>query len=372
MVGDAPQTGVRRLGAATIHPIHDKVLAFIRDPAKADFETLALEVFAHQFDHIAAYRRVCEQRGKTPGTVRTWRDVPAVPTLAFTHLELRCGIAERTFVTSGTTPGAARRGRHAMPDLRLYHAAAVAGLKEFVFPDVERMRILSLIPAAAERPDSSLAQMVEWAVDAFGRPGSAVFVTAERFDFAGFAAAVRQSESDGSPVCIMATTGALIRFLDRCRDHDWSFRLPHSSRLMDTGGSKGAPRSLSRNGLLQAIWNVFAIPGYFVANEYGMTELSSQFYDNVIRDRYRGRFTRRAKAGMHWQRTLALDPATLHAVPLGDSGLLCHVDLANAGTALSVLTEDVGRLSGEGVDLLGRISGADARGCSLALADFVG
>ena len=46
-----------------MHPVHDKVLGFIRDPARATFEALALEVFAHQFELVPAYRRVCEGRG---------------------------------------------------------------------------------------------------------------------------------------------------------------------------------------------------------------------------------------------------------------------------------------------------------------------
>lgn len=354
-----------------MHAIHDAVMAFIQDVASADFETLALAVFAHQFESIAPYRRVCEQRGKTPASVRDWRQIPAVPTLAFKHLELCCGPAERVFVTSGTTQGGERRGRHAVPDLRLCRAAAVAGLKECVFPDVARMRILSLIPGVAVRSDSSLMQMVQWAFEDFGSSESAPFALADRFDFIGFAEALRRSERDGHPVCVMTTTGALIRFFDRCRDEGWSFRLPHSSRLMDTGGAKGAPRTLSRNGVLQAVWNVFAIPGYFVTNEYGMTELSSQYYDNVIRDRFRGRTTHRAKASPHWLRPRVLDPGTLRDLPDGETGLLCHVDLANAGTAVAVLTEDLGRITPDGLELIGRVSGAEARGCSLALAEFL-
>jgi acyl-protein synthetase LuxE len=332
---------------------------------------LALDVFAHQFECIPAYRRVCEQHGKTPASVVDWRDIPPVPTLAFKHLELRCAPAERLFVTSGTTQGRERRGRHAVPDLRLYHAAALLGLKEVLFPDVPSMRILSLLPPAAARPESSLFQMIEWAMHEFGGDGSAGYATAEHFDFPGFAGALRQSECDGNPVCVMTTTGALIRFLDRCRDEGWVFRLPHSSRLMDTGGTKGTPRPLSRNGLLQAVWNTLAIPGYFVVNEYGMTELSSQFYDNVIRDRHHGRGTHRAKVGSHWTRTLVLDPGTLREVPAGERGVLCHFDLANAGTAVAVLTEDVGRYVPDGFELLGRVEGAESRGCSLALAEFL-
>jgi hypothetical protein len=352
------------------HPVHTRVLGFIRDAAGEDFGTLALEVFAHQFACIPAYRRVCERRGFTPAVVDDWRQIPAVPTLAFKHIALHCAAPERQFVTSGTTRGSAHRGVHAMPDLRLYHAAAVSGLRAFVFPDVEMMRVLSLVPAAEDRPESSLAQMVAWAIAEIGSSGSATFVVREQFDFAACAAALRESESSGVPVCLMATTAALMRFLDHCGDQGWSFRLPHGSRLMDTGGSKGTARVLSRNGLLQACWRAFAIPGYFMVNEYGMTELASQFYDTVIRDRTRGRFARRVKAGPHWVRTRALDPATLADVAEGAPGVLCHTDLANAGTALVVLTEDVGRLTDGGFEILGRVAGAEARGCSLSAAEF--
>jgi len=354
------------------HAIHGAVLEFIHGTSHESFASLARAVFAHQFESIPAYRRVCAQRGRTPQTVHDWRDIPAVPTLAFQQLELSCAPPERVFVTSGTTQGGAQRGRHAVPDLRLYHAAAIAGLREFVFPDLDRMPILSLIPAATEHPESSLAQMVTWAIEAFGSTGSGAFAHADHFDFEGFADAVRRREHDGEPLCIMTTSGALIRFFDRCRDAGWQFRLPHGSRLMDTGGMKGAPRPLSRNGLLQAVWNTFAIPGYLVVNEYGMTELSSQFYDNVIRDRYHGRHTHRTKAAPHWLRTLVLDPATLREVAAGEAGVLSHVDLANAGTAVAVLTEDIGRCTADGLELIGRVAGAEARGCSLALAEFVG
>jgi len=354
----------------TPHSIHDDVLSFIADASRARFEDLALRVFAHQFESIAAYRRVCVTQDKTPETVGDWREIPPVPALAFKHVELCCAPAERVFVSSGTTQGAETRSRHHMPDLRLYRAAALAGLKEYMFPDVPVMRLLSLIPAASESPESSLPQMVAWALETFGDAGSAVFAAREELDFAALSLALRESESSGQPLCLLTTTGALIRFFDYCRDHDLSFRLPHSSRVMDTGGSKGAPRTLSRNGLLHAIWSTFAIPGYYAVNEYGMSELSSQYYDNVIRDRVRGRVAHRAKAGPHWMRTRILDPGSLVDVADGETGLLCHIDLANAGSALAVLTEDLGRFTRDGFEVLGRVQGAEARGCSLALAQF--
>ena len=354
----------------TQHPIHDEVLRFIADSSAAVFEDLALKIFAHQFESIAAYRRVGEGQGRTPATVQDWRQIPPVPASAFKHVELSCAPPERVFVSSGTTQGVESRSRHRMPDLRLYRAAAVTGMKEFLFPDVASLDLLSLIPTAQERPESSLAQMVAWAIEAYGDDGSGTYAAQEHFDFTGFAAALRRCEQSGRPVCLLTTTGGLIRFLDYCRDGDLAFRLPHSSRVMDTGGSKGAPRILSRKGLLQAIWNAFAIPGYYAVNEYGMSEMSSQYYDNVIRDRHRGRVTHRAKAGPHWLRTRVLDPATLRDVAAGESGVLCHVDLANTGSAVAVLSEDLGRFTKDGFEVVGRVAGAEARGCGLGRAEL--
>lgn len=353
-----------------MHSVHDRTLAFIDDPEANSFDDLALEIFAHQFAAIAPYRQFCLQRGRSPESVAHWQDIPAVPIQAFKHVDLSCETAQRVFRSSGTTQGAERRSRHCMPDLRLYQRAAVSGLRRFVFPDVARMPIVSLVHAADALSESSLAQMVAWAIERFGSDRSTYAIGAAGIDHALLIDVLREAERSGQPICIMATTGALIRVLDHAREHGVTFRLPHGSRIMDTGGDKGASRTMSRNGLLHACWSTFAVPGYFCVNEYGMTELSSQYYDSVIADRVKGLHRHRIKDGPHWLRTLVLDPETLQPRVPGESGLLCHFDLANAGSALAILTEDIGRCVDGGLELLGRAHGAELRGCSLSLAEW--
>jgi hypothetical protein len=243
-------------------------------------------------------------------------------------------------------------------------------MRLFLFPDVDRMRLASLIAPADQLPESSLAQMVAWAFDELATADSAYAVSADAPDFPLLVDLLHRCEADGAPLALLTTTGALIHFLDWARERDLVFRLPHGSRLMDTGGGKGAPRVVSRNGLLHAVWNLLAIPGYFCVNEYGMAELSSQYYESVIRDRFQGRHRRRHLAAPHWLRTAILDPATLQPVAAGEPGLICHYDLANAGTAFAVLSEDIGRLDDDGLQLLGRAAGAEARGCSLSVAQW--
>ena len=352
-----------------MHAVHDAVLRFI-GTGEGDFDALALSVFEHQFDSVLPYQRHCQRRGVTRASVRNWREIPPVPVLAFKETELCCKWPERVFLTTGTSRGAEKRGRHMLPDLRLYRASAIAGLRRFLLPDHERMRIVSLIPSAPEAPESSLAQMVAWAIEELGEPDSVHAVSSAGIDYRACVEALHLSEHSGTPLCLMTTTAALIQLIDYCSDRRLAFRLPHGCRVMDTGGSKGAPRALSRRGLLQACWNTFAFPGYFCVNEYGMAELSSQFYDNVICNRVRGHFAPRFLTGPPWARVRVLDPVTLDDVPEGDPGLLCLYDLANAGTAVAVLTEDIGCLTGEGFEVRGRARGAEPRGCSLSVEEW--
>lgn len=346
-------------------PLYARVLAFIEDARAEDFGELALAVFRHQFERSEAYQRFCVERGATPETVITWQAIPAVPIVAFKRARLACGPALRTFLSSGTTAGLQTRSRHELPEPRLYQRSALAGLRRFLFPDVERMRIASLVAPVAALPDSSLAQMVAWGLDAFGDADSGYAAGVDGVDVDALVEALRASEREGRPLAILATTGGLIRALDALAARRQTFRLPHGSRLMDTGGAKGAPRPLSRPGLLHAVWNAFAIPGYFCVNEYGMAELSSQYYESVVADRVAGRHAPRRLLGPHWTRTTRRDPVTQAPVPDGQAGLLCHLDLANAGSALAVWSEDLAVAFHDGFHLLGRAPGAEARGCSL-------
>jgi hypothetical protein len=140
---------------------------------------------------------------------------------------------------------------------------------------------------------------------------------------------------------------------------------------MDTGGNKGKGRMISRHGFLQSCWKYLKVAGYYCVNEYGMTEMASQFYDNVLYNRFRRSNERRYKIGPAWTRTLVVDPETLTEVPAGQPGLLCHFDLANCGSVMAIQTDDIGYTIGAGFEITGRAPGAEARGCALVLDEFL-
>jgi hypothetical protein len=371
--------------------LRDRLLAVIARGAHApmgdaELDALAHEVFAHQYACNAPYRAFCDRRGATPETVGGWTDVPAVPTDAFKAAALVCGDpagAAAVFRTSGTTQGRERRGTHYLPDLSLYDAALRAGFAAHLLADGARPLVLSLVPSPSDLPDSSLSHMVGEVMRRppephsgalpghdFGKPGSGWFVSADGgIALRELSDALRAAEADGAPVCIPGTAFAFVHWLDALRAAGERFRLPEGSRVMDTGGFKGRSREVTREELYAAIEDRLGITPAWCVNEYGMTEMSSQFYDGVA-----GRAAvpaERLHVGPAWVRTVAADPETLRPLPHGEIGVLRHCDLANLHSVMAIQTADLGFTTPDGFRVLGRARGAEARGCSIAMDELL-
>ena len=346
--------------------------AWGRGAPPPDFEAWAARVFAHQYSSLPAYRAFCDRRGVTPATVVRWEDVPAVPTAAFRRADLAAGPPEAVFRTSGTTDAGAR-GRHLVPHLALYRAAALTTFARFVLPDGARLACLVLAPSPALRPDSSLARMCAWVGDSLAT-GVEWLVGEDGVVLEPLLARLADAERRGESLLVLGVTAAFARLFDACRTRATRFRLGPATRVMDTGGTKGMTRPLSRAAMLRECWTLLGVAGYYCVNEYGMTELCSQRYDSALADRFTGRSLEpRRLVGPPWLRTRVLDPDTLAPVAPGATGLLCHHDLANAGSVSVVLTEDLGHTVGnDGIAVVGRVAGAVPRGCGMLLEALEG
>lgn len=332
------------------------------------FDEHARRVVDYAIRRIPAYAAYCRARGIVAGDVPGWRDVPAVPTAAFKELRLLASgaTADVVFRTSGTTRGRERRGEHHVASLDLYRAALRPAFRAALLHDDARLRFLSLMPAPADLPDSSLAFMIGDVMDAFGEPGGGVFAGPAGLDHAGLDAAVRRAAAEGAPVLLLGTTAAFIHWLDGL-PAGTRFALPTGSRLMDTGGFKGKGRSVPAREMRAAYEDRLGIPGRACINEYGMTEMLSQLYDTTLHDPD-APDEPRLKAPPPWVRSVAVDPESLDPLPAGAPGLLRHVDLANIGSVPAIQTEDLGRVDvGGRVVVEGRAPGATPRGCSLAM-----
>ena len=351
--------------------IYQDVLEFMRNPAAGEFEPLALRVFAFQYGRNLPYRRYCERRGAAPGGIADWRDIPAVPTAAFKELDLRCGPPVKVFMTSGTTRGVEKRGRHSLPRLDLYRASALPNFRAHLLPDGARLKMLILAASPEIRPDSSLSHMLEMVREEYGERSSGYFFGKDSgVEVEALARELKSAAARGEPVFLLGITLAFHQFIEQCCENNQRFLLPPGSRLMDTGGFKGRRIELSKTDLYRRYEETFGIPQTHLVNEYGMTEMGSQFYDNVLADKYNGMDRPRHKRSPAWTRTLVLDPETLEELPAGKTGLLRHFDLANCGTVLALQTDDLGHYTDHGFDISGRASAAEARGCSLTVEDI--
>jgi len=339
----------------------------------AEFDALALAVFAHQYACNAPYRAFCDRRRATPATVARWTDIPAVPTDAFKAAALVCGdpsSAATVFRTSGTTQGSERRGTHYLPDLALYDAALRAGFAAHLLPEGARLPILSLVPSPRELTDSSLSHMIGEVMGDFGASASGWFVSPDGgIRGAALRDALRAAEADATPVCIPGTAFAFVHWLDELAASGERFRLPEGSRVMDTGGFKGRSREVTRAELYAAIHDRLGISPSWCVNEYGMTEMSSQFYDGLAGAADAP--DARLHAGPAWVRTHAADPETLRPLSHGEIGVLRHWDLANLGSVMAIQTADLGFTTPAGFRVLGRAQGAEARGCSIAMDELL-
>ncbi len=365
-----------------------------RDDAR--FESLALELFRFQFERCGPYQSFCRARGAEPGSIASWREIPPVPCGAFREAALRCfevTATRKVFRTSGTT--SARRGELHLDTLELYEASLTPTIGRFVFPDLrapscespahptidsadgrteERIAIRILAPSPEEAPDSSLSHMFGVALARWGTADSGWDVAGGQLDAPGLLEYLEQSCDAENPVALCGTSFAFVHLLDAMAARGaraGRLELAAGSRIMETGGFKGRSREIPRDELYAALDDRLGVPERRIVNQYGMTELGSQFYDSVLQEDFvaePGAGIRR-KLGPPWARVRILDPETGTDAKPGAIGMIAIHDLANTGSVAAILTADLGRFSDggdEGFEVLGRAAASEERGCSIA------
>ncbi len=357
------------------------------------FDDLAGQVFEHQVLGNEAYSRYCRGRDVMPGDQGGWLDLPAVPTDVFRSVHLCTFPVEQSavvFKTSGTTSGA--RGQHFLRRTDTYTASLALWMRTFLLPHGDEPRVVVLAPSAEQDAHSSLSFMLQWAVDIQGEAGSAFFWDSSGPLLAEAAQSLREASLEGQRVLVLGTARALQALLEGFVAGQLGAppTLPVGSCLMETGGFKGAARTLSRELFYEGLSKALGLPLFTIISEYGMTELASQGYqpsllmqvDREVKD-YLHRLAAALPEGLDdeglgrcfifppWCRVRSVDPQTLTILPEGERGLLRFWDLANVDSISVVQTADVGVVRGGAVVLAGRAPGATARGCSLAVDEVL-
>ena len=342
----------------------DAVKRFIHS-GEGDFNEHACALFRLQSKRVLPLRKLCEAKKIVPEEITNWQDIPTIPADSFGEFEitsLRPDDRTVVFHSSGTTGANTSKHWHNDESLSIYEASLKSSFQIHMIPEaIWSGDCLSLTPSNVEAPHSSLAYMAE-------------NVTCLNVQFAGInsndgwrvdaviansvcARAIEQQ----APIIITGPAFSFVHWLDELTE---KFHLPEGSRVMETGGYKGRSREMPKTELHAMISKKLGISREWIVCEYGMCELGSQAYDAIA-----GSDLDRCLRFSSWTRAQIVNADTGVEVNEGEAGLLRIMDLTNVRSVVGVQTQDLAIRRGDGFELIGRVTQANPRGCSLALSE---
>ena len=312
--------------------------------SESDFKATALEVFKFQFEHNAVYRSFCDLLYKHPSDVKSVEEIPFLPIEFFkTHTVVSTNKPiKATFTSSGTTGSIV--SKHHVVDLDVYKQSFRTGFESF-YGTIENYTVLALLPSYLEREGSSLVYMANDMILQSKQPESGFYL----HDLEALKNTLTSLEAKGQKTLLIGVSYALLDLIEA-----YSFELKHTI-VMETGGMKGQRKELVKSELHALLKQGFGVDT--IHSEYGMTELLSQAY---------------SKGGgvfktPPWMKVLTRDPEdALSIQPIGKSGGINIIDLANINSCAFIATQDLGKIRSDGTfEILGLFDQSDIRGCNL-------
>ena len=308
------------------------------------FEDKGLEIYNYQKRYNDTYRKFLQIVGRFDSQAACLADIPFCPVSLFKSNDIKTGRwePEKVFLSSGTT--VMERSKHAVREVSFYHQNT-AHIWQQYFEDLGEFDFVSLLPNYHENAASSLLSMVAYFMK-HSRLGKEQFYLNDTDDLYRY---LESSKESRHKTILIGVSFALLSYLDLHAHKDMAHLI-----VIETGGMKRYREELTRSELHGRLLEGFQ--SALLCSEYGMTECLSQIY---------------AIGGSQFKlndrmRTLISDPSDPFCMlPLGRTGRVNIIDLANIDTLSFFATDDIGRmLDGEHVEILGRISNSDLRGCN--------
>lgn len=302
-----------------------------------------MEVFNFQYHHISIYQHFCNLLKKSPGNVKSIKDIPFLPIEFFKKAEIyAAGPVEKIFTSSGTTGSIS--SKHFITDLEIYEQSFSRAFEIF-YGDIKDYIILALLPSYLEREGSSLIYMADTLIKESRHPDSGFYLN----NLAQLGEKLSDLDKSGKKVLLLGVSFALLDLVEK-----QNFRLPNTI-VMETGGMKGRRREMIREELHKILKEGFGLEN--IHSEYGMTELLSQAYSSGNGIFY----------CPPWMKILIRDPEdALSYCNYGKTGGINVIDLANINSCSFIATQDLGKMhSTEEIEIMGRFDNSDIRGCNL-------
>jgi len=309
------------------------------------FDKIALRTFYLQATENKVYRDFIGFLGIEPSTVDRVDKIPYLPISFFKSHDVSTGRMENPeviFTSSGTSGPST--SRHIVPHLSFYLSHAKKNF-EFFFGSLTDYHILALMPSYLEREGSSLISMLNYFIKESQSSASGFYL----YNYEELLSQVNSLKKGKRKVLVLGVSFALLDLAER-------FEVDLSNCIiMDTGGMKGRRKEITREELHEFLKAKFHVP--LIHSEYGMTEMMSQAYS--------------LGGGLYgsppWMKTVVRDlNDPFKFEPIGKTGGLNVIDLANIHSCAFVETQDLGKVHQNGrFEVLGRFDNSDIRGCNL-------
>ena len=308
------------------------------------FDAIAMETFHFQAAENPVYQKYLEILNPGLPEIRSAGDIPFMPVEFFKSHRVVTGHGResRVFESSGTT--GSDTSRHFIVDEEIYIDSLESGFRHF-FGEPAEYCFLALLPSYLERQNSSLVFMMDHLIRKSNHPLSGFYLN----NLDDLEIRLLELEKSGQKTMLLGVTYALLDLAER-----FSAKLHHTI-VVETGGMKGRREEITRRELHRILQTAFGTEA--IGSEYGMTELLSQAWST-------------ANGIFHtppWMKIRIRDPYDpFREMPVGKSGGIDVIDLANRFSCSFIQTQDLGRLHPDGsFEVLGRFDNSELRGCNL-------
>lgn len=304
-----------------------------------DFNQLALEIYAFQKSNVPVYSAYVDLLNHPEPSHFT--EIPFLPIEFFkTNKILSTGNESELIFRSSGTGG--ERSTHIVAKANLYKDSFVKTYSDQIGNPRDQV-ILALLPNYIEQGESSLVFMVDHLIQLTANSLSGFFLN----EYDEIIARYTEALANNKQVVIFGVSYALLDLAELKPDLSKAI-------IIETGGMKGRRSEMTKDELHNHLRMNLSCNK--IASEYGMTELLSQAYSLE-----NGLFQTPS-----WMKILIRevnDP--FHYLNSGKTGGINVIDLANLYSCSFIETQDLGRITDSGFEIMGRFDHADLRGCNL-------
>ena len=301
-----------------------------------DFVDQCLDLYHYQLKNNKLYFDFCKLINKTK-VPKKITEIPFLPIQFFkTKKILTKSSYELKFLSSGT---GGKRSTHYVAEKSNYIKSFVNCFESF-FGSSKDYCFLALLPNYLDNKNSSLIYMMNHFINNSKYSSSNYYLK----NYDKLKIQILDNNKNKIPTILFGVSFALYEFSKIC-----DIKI-EDTIVIETGGAKNSKLSKSKIEIIEQLKKNFKTKNVY--SEYGMTEMLSQAYR---KDSY--------YMTPKWLRFLIRDINNPYKIGC-NRGFVNVIDLANKHSCPFIATEDFAIQKKEGIDIIGRLSSSELRGCN--------